>query len=213
MRTAVRSATVPDRLGKSPKELSELVELVRYGIDKGEEIRETGAVTYWKEAITGWPEPQDDPDGARPFFERLLGGHNSHLFFHARRGHAVAAARIASKKPDKVVGSLSGDAVRAAKQCSGTRPALVTMQLIDPIEPEELHTMLYTPNGLHKIAHAVFKNETRAHVDSIMFSTPQRLTTYGPNDQRMSASVLVLNNNKAKFPTDAPRSVFRQPGR
>lgn len=203
--------TVPDRLGKSPKELSELVELVRSGIDKGEQIHETGAVTYWKEAVTGWPEPQDDPDGARAFFERLLDGHNSHLFFHERRGHAVVAARIASKKPDKVVGSLSSDAVHAAKQCSGTRPALVTMQLIDPIEPEELHTMLYTSNGLHKIAHSVFKNEARAHVNSIVFSTPQRLTTFGPNDQRMSASVLVLNNDKAKFPTDAPRSVFRKP--
>lgn len=30
--------------------------------------------------------------------------------------------------------------------------------------PEDLRGMLYTPNGLHKIAHAVFKNETRAHV-------------------------------------------------
>jgi hypothetical protein len=186
---------------------------VRSGIDKGEQIHETGAVTYWKEAVTGWPEPQDDPDGARVFFERLLGSHNSHLFFHARRGQAVVAARIASKKPDKVVGSLSADAVHAAKQCSGTRPALVTMQLIDAIEPEELHTMLYASNGLHKIAHAVFKNETRAHIDSIVFSTPQRLTTFGPNDQRMSARVLVLNNDKAKFPTDAPRSVFRESGR
>jgi hypothetical protein len=205
--------TVLDRLGKTTKELSELVELVRSGIDKGEQIHETGTVIYSKEAVTGWPEPQDDLDGARQFFERLLGGHNSHLFFQTRRGHSIVAARVASKKPDKVVGSLSNDAVDAAKQCSGTRPALVAMQLIDPIEPEELHTMMHTPNGLHKIAHAVFKNEARAHVDSIVFSTPQKFTMNGPNDRRMSAHVLVLNNNKAKFPTDAPRSVFRTPGR
>jgi hypothetical protein len=205
--------TVPDRLGKSPEELTELTELVRSVIDKGEAVHEAGGVAYWREAVTGWPEPQDDLDGARRFFEPLLGGHNSHLFFHARRGHAVLVTKIASKKPDKVVGALSSDAVHAAKQCSGTRPALVTMHLIDAIDPEELKTMLYTPNGLHKIAHAVFKNEARAHVDSIVFSTPQRLTTCGPNDQRMSAPVLVLNNNKAKFPTDAPRSVFRHAGR
>jgi hypothetical protein len=201
--------TVPNRLGKSPKELSDLVGIVKAGVEEGELIHESGTVTYWKEAVTHWPEPQDDADSAREFFERLLGGRNSHLFFHACRGHAVVAASIGSKKPDKVVGALCSDAVRAAKQCSGSRPAIVTMQLIDPIDPEALKEMLYTSNGLHKIAHAVFKNDTRAHVDSIMFSTPQRLKQFGVNDQRMSAPVVVLQNDKAKFPTDAPRSVFR----
>ena len=69
--------------------------------------------------------------------------------------------------------------------------------------------MLYTPNGFHKIAHAVFKNEARAHVDSIMFSTPQQLIPESAGVQHMSAPALVLNNDKAKFPTDAARSVFR----
>ncbi len=134
---------------------------------------------------------------------------NCHLFFHVRRGHAILAASITSRKPDKVVAALSRDAVDAAKQCSGTRPAIVTMQLVDPIDREDLNEMLYTPNGLHKIAHAVFKNEKRAHVDSIMFSTPQRLTPVSAHAQRMSAPVLVLNNDKAKYATDAVRSVFR----
>jgi len=83
------------------------------------------------------------------------------------------------------------------------------MQLIDPIDAEDLEEMLYKSNGLHKIAHAVFKNHSRAHVDSIMFSTPQRLTQTAINQQRMSAPALVLYNNKARFPTEAPRSVFR----
>ena len=99
--------TVPDRLGKSPKELSDLVGIVKAGIEQGELIRETGTVTYWKEALTYWPEPQDDADAAREFFERLLGGSNRHLFFHARRGHAVVAAsiasKVASKRPDRYV--------------------------------------------------------------------------------------------------------------
>ena len=82
------------------------------------------------------------------------------------------------------------------------------MQQIDPVDPEDLRGMLYTPNGLHKIAHAVFKNEARAHVDSIMFSSPQQLMPESPGVQRMSAPVLVLNNDKAKFPTEAARSVF-----
>jgi hypothetical protein len=126
-----------------------------------------------------------------------------------RRGYAIVAASITSRKPDKVVAALSSDAVRAAKQCSGTRPAIVTMQLVDLVDREDLNEMRYPSNGLHKIAYAVFKNETRAHVDSIMFSTPQRLTPVSNYAHRMSAPVLVLNNDKAKYSTDAVRSVFR----
>lgn len=84
------------------------------------------------------------------------------------------------------------------------------MQLVDPIDPEDLREMLYTSNGLHKIAHAVFKNPERAHVDSIAFATPQHMRQDGVNAQRMSGPVLVLHNDKSKFPTEAARSVFSQ---
>jgi hypothetical protein len=200
---------IPDRLGKSLDELGRLAELVRSAIGTGHIDEARGAATYWKEDVR-WPKPQSDQDAlAREFFEKRLAAVNCHLFFHARRGHAIVAASIASRKPDKVVAALLSEAVDAAKQCSGTRPAIVTMQLIDPVDPEDLKEMLYTPNGLHKIAHAVFKNETRAHVDSIMFSTPQRLTPVSATEQHMSGPVIVLNNDKAKFPSDAARSVFR----
>lgn len=200
---------VPDRLGKSPAELNGLAALAKSAIENGEMAGDLGAVTYWKENAN-WRELAGDDDvEARAFFEERLGGNNCHLFYHGRPGHAVLAASVTSRKPDKVVAALSADAVHAAKQCSGTRPAIVTMQLIDPIDREDLRELLYTPNGLHKIAHAVFKNEARAHVDSIMFSTPQQLTPESAGVQRMSAPVLVLNNDKAKFPTEAARSVFR----
>lgn len=200
---------VPDRLGKSPAELNGLVGLARSAIETGTTSGDLGAVAYWKEN-GDWREPASEGDSeARAFFEQRLGGNNCNLFFHGRLGHAIVAASITSRKPDKVVGALSDDAVKAAKQCSGARPAIVTMQLIDPIDREDLRGMLYTPNGLHKIAHAVFKNETRAHVDSIVFSTPQELAPESMGVQRMSAPVLVLHNNEAKFPTEAARSVFR----
>ena len=200
---------IPDRLGKSPDELGAVAELAKSAIATGHIDEACGAATYWKKNVR-WPEPESDEDTVvRDFFEKQLGAVNCHLFFHARCGHAILAASITSRKPDKVVAALSNEAVHAAKQCSGTRPAIVTMQLIDPVDPEDLKEMLYTPNGLHKIAHAVFKNETRAHVDSIMFSTPQRLTPASTTAQHMSAPVIVLNNDKAKFPADAVRSVFR----
>src|SRR5260370_32236407 len=41
--------TVPDRLGKSPNELSDLVGLVKAGIEKGELVHKSGTVTYLKE--------------------------------------------------------------------------------------------------------------------------------------------------------------------
>lgn len=64
--------------------------------------------------VTEWPEPQDEADEARQFFEDLLGIANSHLFFHVQRGHAVVAASISSKKPDKVTAALSNESSAAA---------------------------------------------------------------------------------------------------
>jgi hypothetical protein len=202
---------IPDRLGKSPGELAALVELVRSGIETGHIHDARGEVTYRKEDATTWPEPKGDDDAvARDFFEKRLGTPNCHLFFNGRPGHAIVGASITSRKPDKVVAALASEAVHAAKQCSGTRPAIVAMHLIDPIDREGWSELLRTQNGLHKIAHAVFKNEARAHVDSIMFSTPQqRLTQVSTGAHQMSAPVLVLNNNKAKYAADAVRSVFR----
>jgi hypothetical protein len=199
---------IPDRLGKSADELRGLVELVNSAIPVGHIDRTHGAVTYWKEDVR-WPVPgRDDGTEVRSFFDNRFGTVNSHLLFHGR-GPAIAAASITSRRPNKLIAALSSEAVHAAKQCSGTRPAIVALQLIDPIEPEHLKEMLYTPNGLHNIAHAVFENETRAHVDSIAFSMPQRLEQVSATVKQMSAPVIVLNNDKTKFASDAIRSVFR----
>jgi hypothetical protein len=199
---------IPDRLGKTATELTELVDLVRSAMDAGRSEDARGAVAYRLET-TAWPEPAVAEDQQlRDFFEKRLGTFNSHLFFHVRPGHGIVAASITSRKPDKVVAALSTDAVHAAKQCSGTRPALIAMQLIDPIDREHLSEMLHTSNGLHKIAHAVFKNEARAHVNSIAFTTQQKRTAVSVSAARMSAPVLFLNNNRAKYPPDAVRSIF-----
>jgi hypothetical protein len=201
--------TIPDRLGKSPDELKELAQLVKRAIAEGHVEERDVAVTYRKENIV-WPEPRNNEDKrSRAFFEELFGTENCNLFFHIRRGHAIVASAITSRKPDKVVAALSRDGVDAAKQCSGKRAAIITMQLIDPIDRDELNKMLYTPNGLHKIADSVFKNSARAHVDSIAFSTPQRLAAISATAQSLSAPALVLFNEKTKFPSDAVRSVFR----
>jgi hypothetical protein len=185
---------IPDRLGKSQDELAGLVDLVRSGIESGHIHDARGEVTYWKENPTTWPEPMSYGDAvARDFFEKRFGTPNCHLFYNGRPGHSIVGGSITSRKPDKVVAALADEAVHAAKQCSGTRPAIVAMQLIDPIDRKGWSELLRTQNGLHKIAHAVFKNDARAHVDSIMFSTPQqRMTDVSAGAHWMSAPVLVL---------------------
>jgi hypothetical protein len=201
--------TLPDRLGKTPCDLKRIVELTVAAPAAGRAEDETGDIDYWHEDC-GFPEPRGDHSKeAKAFFEAKLGVRNCNLLFHGRPGHAIAAISITSRKADKVVAALSSEAKEAAKQCSGTRPAIVAMQLIDPIDHDTLSVMLRTANGLHTIAHAVFKNETRAYVDSIAFTTPQELRAAGPGASRRSAPVVVLHNDKATFPTAVPRSVFR----
>ena len=185
-----------------------LVELVNSAISVGHIDGTHAAVTYWKEDVR-WPVPGRDGDTIiRSHFLNRLCALNSHLLFHGH-GHAIVVASITSRRPDKFIAALSREAVQAAEQCSGTRPAIVALQLIEPIDPEDLKGILHTPNGLHTIAHAVFKNEARAHVDSIVFSTPQRLEQVSATVMQMTAPVVVLNNDKPKFSSDVARSVFR----
>lgn len=200
---------VPDRLGKAPDDLKRIAVLTKEALTSGRVEDAIATVTYWHEDC-GFPEPRGDRNlVAKDFFEGKLDTPNATLIFHGRPGHAVAAISVTSRKPDKVVAALSSEAKEAAKQCSGARPAVVAMQLIDPIDHDNLAVMLRTSNGMHKIAHVVFKNETRTHVDSIAFTMPQERRVTGPHTSRMSAPVVVLYNDRARFATDAPRSVFR----
>ena len=194
-------------MGETRNEIAALVGLADAAPQLGESASEKGKATYRFEAISGWPEPARDQT-AREFFEKKLGGSNFHLLFHSSPGHSIVAVKIASDKPDRVVDALSKDAKGTAKQCSGTRPAIVAMQLIDPIEHGELRQMLQTPNGLHRIAHEVFKRDARKHVDSIVFTTSGRFEP-GAGERRWSGDVLVLHNDKRKYVCDEARSVFR----
>jgi hypothetical protein len=138
-----------------------------------------------------------------------LGVTNSHILFHARPSFSVVAVAITSSKADSVVDALSDQAKEAADQCSGTRPALVALQLLDQIARPELESMLKTRNGLHAIAHQVFKGDTRLHVDSIAFTVPQLVHANGAGATRLSAPVITLFNDKPQFPCAEVRSVFR----
>jgi hypothetical protein len=116
---------------------------------------------------------------------------------------------IRSAKADGVVDAIASAAKEAADQCSGTRPALVALHLIDQISRPELQAMLTTSNGFHAATHAVFRGGTRQHVDSIAFTVPPSIRPYGPGAVQLSGDLIVLNNPEPLFPRDEVRSVFR----
>ena len=154
-----------------------------------------------------WPAP-DDPD-VLPFFEKRFRVQNAHLLFHGRSDFSVVAVMIRSAKADSVVDTISAQAKEAADQCSGTRPALIALHLIDEINSSDLQTMLQTANGMHAITHAVFKGGKRQHVDSVAFTVPQVTRTDGYGAKWLSGNLVMLNNPQPLFPCDQVRSIFR----
>ena len=117
---------------------------------------------------------------------------------------------VRSAKADSVVDAIANAAKKAADQCSGTRPALVALHLIDEISRPELQAMLTTPNGFHAVAHALFK-DGKQHVDSIAFTVPQSIRRDASGTKRLSGDLILLNNPQPLFPCDEIRSVFRSP--
>jgi hypothetical protein len=192
--------TIPDRLGKSDQELSGIASVVASAVQqKKSASNELARAEYVFDDLSSWPEPGRDPD-AQSFFEHRFEIHNAHLLFHSRPKVSAVAVMIRSAKADGVVDAISDAAKEAAAQCSGTRPALIALHLIDEISRPELQAMLTTPNGLHAVTHAVFRGGRRQHVDSIAFTIPQSIRPDGTGAKRLSGDLIVLNNPQPFFP-------------
>jgi hypothetical protein len=201
--------TVPDRLGKSNDELSSIASTVSAAVNEGAVSNDFVRVDYTFEELDAWPEPDRDPEAAVAFFEERFGPRNSHLLFHGRSGFSVVAVMIASAKADSVVDTISDQAKEATEQCSGKRPALIALHLVDQISRADLRTMLHTPNGLHAITHAVFKGTNRQHVDSVAFTVPQTRRNDQTGARWLSGDVVTLNNPQPWFLCAEIRSIFR----
>jgi hypothetical protein len=201
--------TIPNRLQRSNEALSSIASVVATATQEMVSAsNELAHVEYTLDNITAWPQPGRDPD-AKCFFENRFGIPNAHLLFYGRPNFSVVAVMIRSAKADSVVDAIAKAAKEAAYQCSGTRPALVALHLIDQITRPQLQTMLKTPNGLHAIAHAVFRGDKRQHVNSIAFTIPPSLRPDPTGAKTLSGDLLVLNNPQPVFPCEAMRSVFR----
>jgi hypothetical protein len=201
--------TIPDRLGKSNETLSDIASVVASAAhQKGSASNDVAHAEYTFDSIATWPQLGRDPE-ARSFFENRFGISNANLLFYGRENFSVVAVMIRSAKADAVVDAIANAAKEASDQCSGVRPALIAVHLIDEISRPQLQAILTTPNGLHAIAHAVFRGENRRHVDSIAFTVPQSIRLDDTGARRLSGDVIVLNNAQPLFPCDEVRSVFR----
>jgi hypothetical protein len=200
--------TIPDRLGKSTQELSGIASVVASAVQKkASASSDLAQVDYAFDGTDPWPEP-DDLD-LLPFFEKRFGVQNANLLFHGRLKFSVVAVMVRSAKADSVVDTIAAQAKEAADQCSGTRPALIALHLIDEIDRSDLQTMLETSNGMHAITHAVFKGGKRQHVDTVAFTVPQVTRTDGSGAKWLSGNMVMLNNPQPFFLCEAVRSIFR----
>jgi hypothetical protein len=200
--------TIPGRLRKSTQELSAIASVVAEATkNKASASSELARAEYSFDGLDRWPEPGDPRLLA--FFEQRFGFRNANLLFQGQRDFSVAAVMIRSAMADSVVDTISGLAKEAADQCSGTRPALVALHLIDEIDNSALRNMLETPNELHEIMHALLKGGTRNHVGSVAFTVPQVTRTDGSGARRRSGGLVMLNNPTPLFPCEELRSLFR----
>jgi hypothetical protein len=202
--------TVPDRLAKSNEVLNTIISSVATAVGRGSSIKnEVAKVEYTFEQLDSWPEPEDDREAAVAFFEDRFGRQNAHLLFHGRRGFSVVAIMVASAKADSVVDTISEPAKEAADQCSGTRPALIALHLVDLLSRDDLQSLLKTPNGLHAVMDSVLKDESRAHVDSIAFTVPLARHADQFGALQLSGDLVMLNNPKPRFVCPELRTIFR----
>lgn len=164
------------------------------------------AYSYLSELV--WSGPHDDGK-IRQVCEERIGGSNHHIHIHGRPTFSVVIAAFQSERPDTVIKTLTQRAKEAADQCSGKRPAVVALNLVDPISRTELQGMLGTFNGMHAIAAGIFEKEKRAHVDTIAFTVPQTPEFDEAGYTTMKGDVMTLYNPNPRFHSPAIRDLFR----
>lgn len=201
--------TIPSRLESSDAALQRVAHaIIQAAEQRGDVSAPDASVDYSHRADLVWSGPQDDGSIQR-ICEEVLGVSNAHIHLRGRPSLSVAIAAFTSERPDTVVSTLAKRAKEAADQCSGARPAVVALNLVDPISRIELEGMLGTFNGLHAIAAEVFQKEKRSHVDTMAFTVPQTPEFNEAGYTTIKGDVLTLYNPRPKFLCPAMRDLFR----
>ncbi|HEV2545832.1 MAG TPA: hypothetical protein VGU20_00690 [Stellaceae bacterium] len=202
---------VPARLATSDPGLAEIASLVRTAVDRrGAAGDKDGRAEYSVIQLPHWPERDMSAREESAFLNEIFGTKNRPAFWHLRERHGFVAVQVDSDQPDASVEALSEDAKKAADQCTGKRPAVVAMQLME-ITPDELKFLLDNPSPAHDVAHAIFKDGRRAHVDSLALSLPARSRDVD-SGKELWGTVAVLHNPSPAYPSRAARSLFSANG-
>ncbi len=203
--------TVPRKLESSDAAINQVGQAVTEAAQQRTTITTSEAnVVYSHLAELVWSGPHDDGK-IRRLCEERFGVSNFHIHLHGRQTFSVVVAAFKSERPDTVVKTATARAKEAADQCSGTRPAVVALNLIDPISRADLQGMLRTPNGLHTIAAGIFETEKRSHVDTIAFTVPQVPEFDEAGFTTLKGDVMTLFNPTPRFSSPAIRDIFRPP--
>lgn len=202
-------ATIPSKLEKSEASIKLVAEAVmKAARERADAANSHASVAYSHLSELVWSGTHDDGK-IRVVCEERFGGSNHHIHLHGRATFSVVIVAFRSERPDTVIKTLTQRAKEAADQCSGTRPAVVALNLVDPISRAELQGMLGTFNGMHAIAAGIFEKERRAHVDTIAFTVPQTPEFDEAGYTTMKGDVMTLFNPKPRFHSPAIRDLFR----
>jgi hypothetical protein len=107
--------TIPDRLGKSTQELTNIASIVASVVQqKASASTDLCQVDYTFDGIDPWPEP-NDPD-ILPFFERRFGVQNANLMFRGRSDFSIVAVMTLPVLPHSTLGR--GNAKTSSTTCS-----------------------------------------------------------------------------------------------
>lgn len=202
--------TVPDRLGRSQPQHDDIAAITAMAVDRqSEAANHLARAVYSWDGVDPWPDPIEARSEAVAYFEQRFGRENASMLFHGRTGHSVVGIMIASEKSDNVIDAIADEAKKAAKQCSGTRPALIALNLVDDLDRADIEAFLGTDNGMQKITREVLKAETRRHVDTVSFTFPQRRRVDQTGSARLSGHLISLYNPDPLFACPEIRSIFK----
>jgi hypothetical protein len=201
--------TIPSKLESSDASIKLVGEaVVQAARERANAANSHASVAYshLSELVSSGPH---DAGKVRQMCEERCGDSNLHLHLHGQPTFSVVIAAFRSERPDTVIKTLTQRAKEAADQCSGTRPAIVALNLVDPISQAELQGMLGTFNGMHAIAAGIFEKEKRAHVDMIAFTVPQAPEFDDAGYTTLKGDVMTLYNPKPRFHSSDIRDLFR----
>ncbi len=203
------NVTLPARLESSDAALQGAAETIMEAAQqRANATSPLATITYTHHVDLVCSGPQDHDDVHRLCRERF-GLVNPHILIHGSPHHSAAIVAVTSERLDTVVKTLVERAKEAAKQCSGNRPAVIALNLVDPISRTELEGMKSSFNGLHAIAAGVFAKGKRLHIDTIAFTVPQTIQFDETGYTSVAGDVLTLNNPRPKFQCPAIRDLFK----